>query len=87
MTTLPSPRTHGIHNKVQLMKLWSVPLKQAAIWDEVKDRLNKSILVCLVVNSNGFALLELWPLNLKFSSWMNQQVQQIRFQLVRDEFG
>ena len=36
------PRTHGIHAKAQLDEIVEHSLKQAAIWDEVKDRLNKS---------------------------------------------
>lgn len=36
------PRTHGIHAKAQLDEICERSLKQAAIWDEVKDRLNKS---------------------------------------------
>lgn len=35
-------RTHGIHAKAQLDEIVERSLKQAAIWDEVKDRLNKS---------------------------------------------
>lgn len=38
------PRTHGIHNKAQLDEIVERSLKQAAIWDEVKDRLQKSAL-------------------------------------------
>ena len=38
------PRTHGIHNKAQLDEIVERSLKQAAIRDEVKDRLNKSAL-------------------------------------------
>lgn len=38
------PRTHGIHNKAQLDEIVERSLKQAAIWDEVKDRLHKSAL-------------------------------------------
>ena len=38
------PRTHGIHNKSQLDEIVERSLRQAAIWDEVKDRLNKSAL-------------------------------------------
>ena len=38
------PRTHGIHNKSQLDAIVEKSLKQAAIWDEVKDRLKKSAL-------------------------------------------
>ena len=38
------PRTHGIKNKSKLDAIVEKPLKQAAIWDEVKDRLKKSAL-------------------------------------------
>ena len=38
------PRTHGIHNKAQLDDIVEKSLRDAAIWDEVKDRLNKSAL-------------------------------------------
>ncbi|MDO5402116.1 MAG: phosphate ABC transporter ATP-binding protein PstB [Eubacteriales bacterium] len=38
------PRTHGIKNKHKLDTIVEKALKQAAIWDEVKDRLKKSAL-------------------------------------------
>ena len=38
------PRTHGIHAKSELDEIVERSLRQAAIWDEVKDRLNKSAL-------------------------------------------
>ena len=38
------PRTFGIHNRRQLDAIVEKSLKQAAIWDEVKDRLKKSAL-------------------------------------------
>lgn len=38
------PRTHGIHKKLELDQIVERSLKQAAIWDEVKDRLHKSAL-------------------------------------------
>lgn len=38
------PRTHGIHNKEKLDEIVEWSLKQAAIWDELKDRLKKSAL-------------------------------------------
>ena len=38
------PRTHGIHNKLDLDDIVRKSLSGAAIWDEVKDRLNKSAL-------------------------------------------
>jgi phosphate transport system ATP-binding protein len=38
------PRTHGIRSKVKLDDLVENALRDAAIWDEVKDRLKKSAL-------------------------------------------
>ena len=38
------PRTHGIHGKAMLDEIVEKSLRDAAIWDEVKDRLNKSAL-------------------------------------------
>ncbi len=38
------PRTHGINKKNMLDEIVETSLKQAAIWDEVKDKLNKSAL-------------------------------------------
>ena len=36
------PRTHGIHSKVKLDEIVEKSLKDAAIWDETKDRMKKS---------------------------------------------
>ncbi len=36
------PRTHGIHSKSKLDEIVEKSLLQAAIWDELKDRLKKS---------------------------------------------
>ncbi len=38
------PRTHGTRNKRKLEEIVEKALRQAAIWDEVKDRLHKSAL-------------------------------------------
>lgn len=38
------PRTHGIKSKLKLDEIVENALRSAAIWDEVKDRLNKSAL-------------------------------------------
>lgn len=38
------PRTHGISNKAQLDEIVERSLRDAAIWDEVKDRLKKNAL-------------------------------------------
>ena len=38
------PRTHGVTNKVELDEIVERALRDAAIWDEVKDRLKKNAL-------------------------------------------
>ena len=38
------PRTHGIRSRAKLDEIVERSLKQAAIWDELKDRLKKSAL-------------------------------------------
>ena len=38
------PRTHGVRNRAKLAELVESSLRAAAIWDEVKDRLQKSAL-------------------------------------------
>lgn len=38
------PRTHGIHAKAKLDEIVEESLRKAAIWEETKDRLNKSAL-------------------------------------------
>ena len=38
------PRTHGIHNKARLDEIVEKSLRDAAIWDEAKDRLKKNAL-------------------------------------------
>ncbi|MDR3314096.1 MAG: phosphate ABC transporter ATP-binding protein PstB [Oscillospiraceae bacterium] len=38
------PRTHGVRSRVQLDELVEQALRQAAIWEECKDRLKKSAL-------------------------------------------
>jgi len=38
------PRINGIHRKQELDEIVERSLRQAAIWDELKDRLNKSAL-------------------------------------------
>ena len=38
------PRTHGVRSKSRLNEIVEKSLRDAAIWDEVKDRLNKSAL-------------------------------------------
>lgn len=48
------PRTHGIRSKAKLDEIVEKSLRDAAIWDEVKDRLKKSALACPVDSSRDF---------------------------------
>ena len=54
------PRTHGIRSKVQLDEIVEKALRDAAIWDEVKDRLKRTPWACPAGSSSGFASPELW---------------------------
>lgn len=60
------PRTHGIHAKTELDEIVERSLKQAAIWDEVKDRLSKSAMGLSGDNSSDFVLRVHWLLSQMF---------------------
>ncbi|MDR1363536.1 MAG: phosphate ABC transporter ATP-binding protein PstB [Spirochaetaceae bacterium] len=38
------PRTHGVHSRIKLDLIVEKSLREAALWDEIKDRLKKSAL-------------------------------------------
>lgn len=50
------PRTHGIRSKAKLDEIVETSLKNAAIWDEVKDRLKNPHSVFPADSSSAFAL-------------------------------
>ena len=54
------PRTHGIHSKVKLDDIVEKSLHDAAIWDELKDRLKNTPWVFPAVSSRDSALPERW---------------------------
>lgn len=54
------PRTHGIHNKAQLDEIVEKSLRDAAIWDEVKDRRKRVHWVYPVGSSRESVLPVLW---------------------------
>lgn len=54
------PRTHGIRNKAHLDDIVEKSLRDAAIWDEVKDRLKKSALACPAASSSVSVLPVPW---------------------------
>lgn len=54
------PRTHGIRSKVQLDEIVERSLRNAAIWDELKDRLKKAHWDYPAGSSSVCALPGLW---------------------------
>ena len=60
------PRTHGIHSKAKLDEIVEKSLRDAAIWDEVKDRLKKVLSECPVDSSRDFVSREHWQYSRKF---------------------
>lgn len=60
------PRTHGIHSKAKLDEIVEMSLRNAAIWDEVKDRLKKVPSECPADSSSGFVLQGRWQCSRKY---------------------
>ena len=60
------PRTHGIRSKAKLDEIVERSLRDAAIWDEVKDRLNKSALGMSADSSSVCVSPVRWRCNPKY---------------------
>ena len=73
------PRTHGVHSKVKLDEIVERSLRQAAIWDEVKDRLKTSALACPAASSRDSALPEPWRCSRRCCSWTSPPPPWILF--------
>ena len=61
------PRTHGIHKKSVLDEIVEQSLRDAAIWDELKDRLKKSALGLSGASSSVCVSPERWRCSRKSS--------------------
>ena len=59
------PRTHGIRNRTDLDAIVEKSLRDAAIWDEVKDRLKKSALGLSGGQQQRLCIARPWPTNRK----------------------
>ena len=55
------PRTHGVRSRVMLDEIVEKSLTQAAIWDEVKDRLKKSALGLSGGQQQRLCIAGPWP--------------------------
>lgn len=73
------PRTHGIRSRAKLDDIVEKSLRDAAIWDEVKDRLKKAHLECQVDSSSVFVLQELLRYSRKCFLWMSLLLHWTRF--------
>lgn len=65
------PRTHGIRSKAKLDEIVEKSLRDAAIWDEVKDRLKKVLLECQADSSSVSALPVPWQYSRRCFLWMS----------------
>lgn len=63
------PRTHGVRNRARLDELVEDSLRAAAIWDEVKDRLQRAPWGCLAASSSGCASPVRWRCSPGCCSW------------------
>lgn len=54
------PRVHGVKKKHELDEIVERSLREAALWDEVKDRLKNLRSASPVANINAFALPARW---------------------------
>lgn len=73
------PRIHGIKKKSQLDDIVERSLRQAAIWDEVKDRLKKNALGVSADSSRESVLPGRWLWSRRCCSWMNRPLRWIPF--------
>ena len=72
------PRTHGIRSKAKLDVIVEKSLRQAAIWDEVKDRLKRVRWAFPAVSSSAYVLQELWQWNRRFCLWTSRPARWTR---------
>ena len=77
------PKTHGIRSKKELDEIVEKSLRQAALWDEVGDKLKRAHLPFRAVNSKGFALHVPLPLIPMLSLWMSLLLPSTLFQHLR----
>lgn len=73
------PRTHGIRSRAKLDEIVEKSLRDAAIWDEVKDRLKKALWEFPEGSSSVCASQERWRCSRRFFSWMSPPPRWIPF--------
>lgn len=73
------PRIHGVTKKSELDEIVERSLRQAAIWDELKDRLNKSALGLSGGSQQRLCLDVPWLCSRMLSSWTSLPVRWTDF--------
>ena len=72
------PRVAGLSDPARLEATVETCLRRAALWDEVKDRLEARPWTRLAASSNGCASPGLWPPIRKCCSWTNRRAPWTR---------
>lgn len=73
------PKTHGIRSKVKLDEIVEKSLRDAAIWDEVKDRLKKAPLAFRAVSSRGCVSRGRLRWGRRYCLWTNRPARWILY--------
>ncbi len=74
-------KRRGVTDKKELDEIVETSLKQAAIWDEVKDKLTKSALALSGGQQQRLCIARQLPLSQTSCFWMNRLVRWTLFQL------
>ena len=77
------PRTHGIRSKAKLDEIVEKSLRDAAIWDEVKDRLKKSALGMSGGQQQRLCIARAWQYSRRCFLWMSPHLPWTRSPLPR----
>ena len=71
------PRLQGVKSKPLLSEIVEQSLTQAALWDEVKDRLHTHALGMSGGQQQRLCIARSLPSNLKFYLWMSLHLHSI----------
>ena len=77
------PKTHGIRSKKELDEIVEKSLRQAALWDEVGDKLKKSALALSGGQQQRLCIARTLAVNPDVSLWMSLLLPSTLFQHLR----
>ncbi len=79
------PRLYGVRRKRDLDEIVEKSLKQAALWDEVKDKIHQSGLSISGGQQQRLCIARRWRLSQRSFSWMNPLPPSTRYPLSRSK--